>query len=134
MNAAGGRVLMSSRPSSWPSRHKVLAVVMFAAAMGAFADAHAQQAGVWVRGGIDCGQWAASRSNKSGSFFEAYVLGYLDGFSMGRHSEFWKADGRLISDEAVYLWLDEHCKANPLQAIQSGLFVLFTDRANDTSN
>jgi hypothetical protein len=71
---------------------------------------------------------------KAEVFFEAYVLGYLDGFSMGRHSEFWKADGRLISDEAVYLWLDEHCKANPLQAIQSGLFVLFTDRANDTSN
>lgn len=89
----------------------------------------ARGADVFVEGvTVDCGYWTQARQARRAVSLEHYVLGFLDGFSAGREREFWRANGRLISREAAYLWIDNYCKSNPLKPIVTGLWELFNER------
>jgi len=62
------------------------------------------QANVSLEGlNTDCGHWMSARQKDSSVALENYSLGFLDGASTGQDREFWRADGRIISREAVYL-------------------------------
>lgn len=88
------------------------------------------QADVSIEGGYtDCGYWMRARQQNRAIALENYVLGYLDGASVGYDREFWGADGRIISREAVYSWMDNYCRSNPLNLIIPGLWKLFEERA-----
>lgn len=88
------------------------------------------QAEVSVQGGYtDCGLWMRARQQNGAGQLESYAMGFLDGFSSGKDREFWAADGRVISRDAVYLWLDNYCRSNPLNLLGTGLWKLFQERA-----
>ncbi len=88
------------------------------------------QAQVHIEGALtDCGDWIQARQQNRSVVLESYIIGYLGGFSSGSHREFWSADGRNISREAVYLWMDNYCRSNPLNVILTGVHTLFNERA-----
>lgn len=88
---------------------------------------HAQ--GITVTGSVDCGQWHEARRADRAGYLEHYLLGLLNGMSMGSSKDFWKAKGVSVSREAVYLWMDNFCRTNPLSDVIEGTSKLFVERA-----
>jgi hypothetical protein len=85
---------------------------------------------LYIEGGTtDCGDWLAARSENRSVAFEHYVIGELNGLSMGTDIEFWRADGRQLSRDAVYYWLDNYCHTHPTDMIVPAVFELFKDRS-----
>ena len=85
--------------------------------------------GVHLSGTADCGTWIEARSKKLSELLEHYSLGMLDTLSLVRQREFWESDGRRISREAVYLWLDGYCRDHPLEIIIVGITSLYIERS-----
>lgn len=83
---------------------------------------------VYVEGGIDCGDWLGSRQRKTSVAFEHYVLGMLNGLALGADREFWHADGRAISWDAAYFWVDAHCRSHPTDVLNAAVLTFFKER------
>lgn len=106
--------------------HGLTVVIVIAALLGSAARVDA----VSVRGGRSCGEWVADqeKAKRSGadasslvatanaSADEAWLLGYLSGFAIGT--------GKDVLNEthpkSVSLWMDNYCKANPLDPVSKG--------------
>jgi len=99
--------------------------------LGLPAAAHAQagKLPVHVTGGADCGLWLAARQQHGSDILEQYVVGMLDGLSSGADREFWQADGRAVSWDAAYFWIDGYCRAHPTDFLNTATVRLFEERA-----
>lgn len=87
------------------------------------------QAQVYIDGIPDCGEWISARKTQTALAFESYTIGFLNGLAMGTNREFWQANGVRLSREAVYIWLDNHCQAKPLETLPTGIHALFRERS-----
>ena len=99
--------------------------------LGLPAAAHAQagKLPVHVTGGANCGLWLAARQQHGSDILEQYVVGMLDGLSSGADREFWQADGRAMSWNAAYFWIDGYCRAHPTNFLNTATVRLFEERA-----
>jgi hypothetical protein len=87
-------------------------------------------------GAYDCGEWVSWRAlpteHMARNAVENWVTGYLNGLAQGTKLEFWDADGRRISLDAAYLWIDNYCRKNPLDELSTALSELFCERTSAT--
>jgi hypothetical protein len=90
--------------------------------------ATAAPAGVYLGAKLDFGQWLDSRKKGTSGSLEEYVLGFMDGFTLGRGVEFWSANGAKISRESVFQWMDTYCLAHPLDQVITGGVALYEER------
>jgi hypothetical protein len=84
---------------------------------------------VYVEGDIDCGDWLAARRDKRAVAFEHFVLGFLNGISVGTDTEFWHADGRRLSRDSVYFWIDNYCRTHSVNPLITAVTTLFKERS-----
>jgi hypothetical protein len=89
----------------------------------------ARAVGVTTLGDRSCGKWIADRpSNPSDqSIGRLSNTGWLVGFMSGAAS----ASGRDILErtdgQSIVLWMDNWCRANPLEYVADGAMVLFVE-------
>jgi hypothetical protein len=81
---------------------------------------------IWVEAGIDCGQWV-SAPGATKDLYEVYVLGTIDAWAVAHDRDFWRVPTR-ASREAAYVWIDNWCRANPLNLLIDAASALFTFR------
>ena len=104
---------------------KLLGAILFVSSMTAGAQ------GVVAKGGsIDCGEWLDARKTKTAGYYEHYLLGLIDGMSLGRVVNIWAGKGGRITVAQYYYWMDTYCEKNPLQMTVSGAY----DFANEMSD
>jgi hypothetical protein len=102
-------------------------------ALSFYVSASAQQ--IWLDGGDDCGAWISIRkSNTAAVAYEHYVLGLMNGLSIGSQMEFWKAKGTKLSREQVFFWMDNYCAKNPLSSPTLGGFELMNEQTSGRFN
>lgn len=88
----------------------------------------ADAGGVMVRGSLSCGRWVEVRTATrppNTSYAEAWVIGFVSGFSLAKGQD-------VLSDTdsaSVFLWMDNYCRANPLNDVTTGAFQLFGELA-----
>src|SRR5262245_26977825 len=82
---------------------------------------------VYIEGTVDCGDWIKARGEQRASYLEHYLIGLLNGLSLGHEVEFWRADGRMLSRDAVYAWMDNYCQKNPLEDIVTATVQLYKE-------
>jgi hypothetical protein len=103
--------------------------VIFAAAMlvAASSDAAAQGRVVFGVGASNsCGVWIQARQDKStnATVLQQWVAGYLS----GRNMEFLDPDALVGTDhDALMAWIDNYCRANPLDRVGTASFKLFDE-------
>lgn len=68
---------------------------------------------MWFEVGIDCGHWVSAR-NTGSPVYETYLIGLLDGWVVTLQIDFWRTPSP-ASREAIFLWMDNWCRANPAQ-------------------
>ena len=104
-------------------RFAVAAIAFFALTGAGFAQ------GVHVEGIIDCGLWVKARTVARANVFEGYLVGLLNGMSIGRGVEFWRAGGLpSLTQDQVFLWMDGFCRREPLSGVVRGAYVLMEER------
>ena len=79
-------------------------------------------------GSTECALWTDSRNTNTSAVLEHFLVGCLNGLSLGTGKEFWQAGGVPISRAAVYAWMDNYCRSNPLNFIAAGSIELFHHR------
>jgi hypothetical protein len=91
--------------------------------------------GVTVKASVNCSTWTAERQMEKGAektrslFNRRWLIGYLSGMAAGRNKEFWDAPNAGPLDyEAVFVWMDNYCRANPPRDIAEGAQKLFNER------
>lgn len=82
---------------------------------------------VWTGTTVECREWAETRAWLQNDR-EGYLLGLLDGLSLGTWTEFWRAGGTKISHKQVFLWMDEYCRDEPLSDVTAGALLLYKER------
>ena|SRR6516162_6596792 len=102
--------------------------LLFLCEFSALATAQLGNLPVHIEGIVDCGDWLASRQQKTSIALEHYVLGMLNGLAIGADREFWQADGRAISRDAVYFWIDGYCRSHPTDLLNTAVVRFFTER------
>ena len=83
---------------------------------------------VTVMGFVSCGTWVdyKEKNNKVGIIAaERWLTGYLSGFSVAQDIDV-LVDADLKS---LSLWMDNYCRANPLDSISDGGLALFLELA-----
>lgn len=100
----------------------VLAVASLEAVEPAFAD------GFVVEGLLDCGAWVKSRTEGKSAIFEGYLVGFMNGLVLGSGTEFWRATGAKVSQDQVFLWMDNYCREHPLADVVKGAIDLMNER------
>jgi hypothetical protein len=90
---------------------------------------------VSVKASASCGVWVTEREKEKGAeklgslFNRRWLIGYLSGLASGRNKEFWDIPNASPLDyEAVFLWMDDYCRANPQKDIADGAARLFNER------
>lgn len=84
--------------------------------------AHAKD--IYVQGKLDCGMWIESRSSNTSAALEHYLVGLLNGLSLGSGVDFWKSRAGEISQDQAFLWMDKYCRDTPLSNPIKGAFSL----------
>lgn len=78
---------------------------------------------VTVMGARSCGNWVRDRQNEqawSTLADEAWLVGFLSGNSVSTQKDFLAG----VSAEPLYLWVDNYCRANPLNDLSDAGFYL----------
>ena len=83
---------------------------------------------VHVRGVTDCGEWIASRHGNTSVSLEHYVIGMINGLTIGADKEFWNHGAQTISWDAVYLWIDGYCRSHPTDLLTGAVLNVFKAR------
>jgi hypothetical protein len=80
--------------------------------------------GVTVFGSHDCGTWVVDSSRA-----KSWLLGYLSGLNAATASAERNYDplGKVTSAAQIYLWMDNYCKANPLDTVGDGALDLYLE-------
>nr|WP_181377810.1 hypothetical protein [Polaromonas sp. W9N]AWD72382.1 hypothetical protein pW9NP1_p003 [Polaromonas sp. W9N] len=79
---------------------------------------------VQIRGARSCGQWISDKGTEQLTVpNRTWALGFLSGmaFSSGKDVV------RGTDNETIFLWIDNYCRANPLQDIIGAVENLFTE-------
>jgi hypothetical protein len=73
-------------------------------------------------GSVSCGEWVKNREAKNRIMPSnlAYLAGYLSGIAVGTGNEFL----RNANAESLWSWMDNYCKANPLNNVDNGAISL----------
>lgn len=85
--------------------------------------------GVFLEDAGDCGLWVTARSEQRSINMENYVVGTLNGLAIAHEVEFWRATGTPVSQAAIFLWLDNYCRTNPLESLTIGIISLYEERS-----
>jgi hypothetical protein len=85
---------------------------------------------IWVETSENCGEWLKARKLKRSSPHEARLVGMLDGMAVGRMTDIWKAQGKPMSRDQAYEWMDVYCQSNPRTRIVIGAEALANERTN----
>ncbi len=109
---------------------KYLLFLFFSTALNVAEVSQAQ--GVKIYAKADCGDWVESRQAKTGMLLENYLLGVLDGFSLGRNHPFWNYKPIEPSPAQVFLWMDNYCSKNPLSNVWLGADELMNEHTEGT--
>lgn len=85
---------------------------------------HSASYAVRIYGTYDCGQWFVKRE-----LAKSWLLGYLSGVNVMLADEKIKYDplGKLNSAEQAFLWVDNYCKGNPLETLESAGMKLYLE-------
>lgn len=87
------------------------------------------QAQVNIRGVVSCGTWLKERARGSDSYETIWIIGHLSGLAVGLNRNFWGRVGvNSLDNESVFFWMDNYCRANPLQNLAVGALDLFFER------
>lgn len=77
-------------------------------------------------GMADCGEWVKSQTTGTQKQSDrAWLLGFLSG--LNQNDIYKNALAKISSAEQIYLWMDNHCKANPLKSVGEGGFKLMNE-------
>ena len=85
---------------------------------------------IWVETPEDCGEWLKARKLKRSSPYEAHLVGLLSGMAIGRMVDVWKAQGKPMTREEAYSWMDRYCESNPRSRVVIGAEELANERTN----
>jgi hypothetical protein len=85
---------------------------------------------IWLETPEDCGEWVKARKLKRSSPYEAHLVGLLDGMAVGRMIDIWKAQGKPMSKDEAYVWMDKYCQSSPLSRVVIGAEELANERTN----
>ena len=87
----------------------------------------AQQVSI-AGGSTECALWVESRAARNSEVLEHFVIGCLNGLSLGTGKEFWQAKSVPISRRSVFAAMDDYCRTNPSGMIVAGTIQLFNNR------
>lgn len=77
-----------------------------------------------IFGNRDCGIWLQKDNDYLRMGSEGWLLGYLSGQNMVLHTlknkKFGDALQKINSAKQIFLWMDNYCRANPLNDISTG--------------
>jgi hypothetical protein len=77
-------------------------------------------------GYVDCGQWL-SRNDKDLSSIStgSWLAGFMTGLNASDAKDGQDRDSlQKVSADRIFLWMDNYCKANPLESVATGGFRL----------
>jgi hypothetical protein len=97
----------------------VLAMAILAAAL-LTSSAEAAQPGNYNligTGTISCGAWTAARREKQAWLAEQWVLGFLSGVGYASGTLTGQNPLNGVDADGVWAWIDNYCKANPLDGV-----------------
>ena len=83
-----------------------------------------------VRGNIDCARWLTPDSAVGGLANKSWLVGYLSGLSMGLTADKQRKPVNFfegVTNDQLYLWMDNYCRANPLSSVMGGTGDLFQE-------
>lgn len=87
--------------------------------------------GILAYKSADCGQWVQARKENRAGYFEAHLVGYVNGLAVGAGIDLWvRANGNKVSKEQLFLWMDNWCQNNPLEEIGYGAYVFADEQTN----
>lgn len=71
-----------------------------------------------ARGAPSCGDWIAHRKDSDTLALSngSWLLGYLSGLAVGAGKNFLPG----TDNTAIFSWMDDYCRANPLKEVGSG--------------
>jgi hypothetical protein len=84
-----------------------------------------------TNGSIDCGLWVKARKQGAALAFESYLVGLMNGLALGSSIEFWYAGGNSVSQDQIFLWMDNYCERLPLSNVIAGSFDLMNERTGN---
>lgn len=105
-----------------------LSILLAAALLFAYGMSAGQN--IWVETPEDCAEWLKARKQKRSSPHEAHLVGLLSGMAIGRMVDVWKAQGKPMTREQAYLWMDRYCASNPQSRVVVGAEELANERTN----
>ncbi|WP_019447000.1 hypothetical protein [Cupriavidus sp. BIS7] len=87
-----------------------------------------------IRGQPDCGEWVTARQNTQRNTFaslrnETWVIGYMSGIVMGAGEKIAGDPMGKYSNEQIYLYVDNFCRANPLKRAGDAVIELIVNDA-----
>lgn len=82
---------------------------------------------IYTQAFVSCERWQEVRAPKSSFTTESYLVGLLDGMSVGSKSEFWRAKPNHLATEQVLVWMDVYCGRNPTDTVLDGARKLFEE-------
>ncbi|HSC93851.1 MAG TPA: hypothetical protein VLC73_02680 [Burkholderiales bacterium] len=85
---------------------------------------------IWVETPENCAEWLKARKQKRSSPHEARLVGLLSGMAIGRMVDVWQAQGKPMTREEAYLWMDKYCESNPRSRVVIGAEELANERTN----
>ncbi len=103
---------------------KLLSVLVLLCA----AQANAQT--ISVQGLADCGRWLDARKTNSSTALEHFANGLVNGFSLGRGVEVWRAKGIATTPAQLYYWIDSYCTRKPLDDVYAAVFEFVDERTD----
>ena len=75
---------------------------------------------VEIRGVISCGMWAASRTANNSLPNELWLVAFLSGIAFNSEKDFLSGTDTF----SITAWMDNYCKANPLDYVMKGASTL----------
>lgn len=89
----------------------------------------------WVRGDPDCAVWVKPETQARELENRAWLIGFLSGVNMGFSIASPTTVGQQTSEvgfnltnEQIFLWMDNYCRTNPLSSAMYGVGELMQDR------
>lgn len=74
-------------------------------------------AAVAVRYSWSCGAWAAEQAKSNSLYYQKWwLIGFMSGLALGKDDDILEG----TDPQSIYLWMDNYCKANPLNDITYG--------------
>ena len=77
-------------------------------------------------GAYDCGTWLSSEKYMR-EHAKTYLIGYLSGLNAALATANSDPLNRLSSVDQAFLWMDNYCRANPLENLQTGTRALYDE-------